>query len=123
MIIPCICILIINTVIIRHVRLSSRRVQPQTQTDRIMSIKEHKISRREMYLLRHLVFMFCVYNIGWAPLYLIPVIMYGKYIHMTIYLSVPILSELCLLCVIIDLFFYNHGVRKYLINLLLRRAY
>ena len=123
MIIPFICILVINIAIIRHVRFSSHRVQPQSQTDRIVPVKKRKISRREIYLLRHLSFMFCIYIIGWTPLCLLPLVTYGKYVPKTIYFSVSVLSELCLLCVIIDLFFYNHGVRKYLINLLLRCAY
>ncbi|UJR21716.1 hypothetical protein I4U23_024793 [Adineta vaga] len=121
MIIPTIAISIINIVIFNHVRSSSRRVQPQGQFP-VVPVQEQKISRRDIYLLRHLIFIFCIYIIGWTPLCLIPLITYGRYIELSIYLIFSVLSELCLLCVVIDLFFYNHDMKKYLINLIFHRA-
>jgi hypothetical protein len=90
-----------------HVYSSSRRVQPESLVTQNNSVntQEQKISRRDLHLLRHMIFMFCVFVGGWTPICLAPVIYYGVYLRPLIYICFVILCELALLCDIIDLFF------------------
>lgn len=80
----------------------------------LVMFNRQKISRRDIYLLRHMVLMFCVFVGGWAPTFSMPIITYYTPINNIIFSSISIWCQLALLINIIDLFLYNHEVRKYL---------
>ncbi|CAF0937562.1 unnamed protein product [Rotaria sordida] len=111
MIIPSIIYFVTNILIYYHVRSSSRRIQPQTN---IHNIQQIKISHRDIYLLRHMILMFCIFVAGWAPIYILPIINHFTYINLLAYGISTIWCELALLINILDLFLYNHKLRKYL---------
>ncbi|CAF1432701.1 unnamed protein product [Adineta steineri] len=103
--------LIINVLIYHYVRASSRRVQPQAISEHI---QQTKISRRDIYLLRHMILMFCVFVGGWAPVFIIPIISHYIPIRPIVSSSITVICEVALLIDIIDLFLYNHELTKYL---------
>jgi hypothetical protein len=100
-----------------YVRSSSRRVQPQNDSS---NIPQTNISRRDIVLLRHMVIMFCIFIGGWSPTFLVPIIASYMSVNMIVVSSFTILCELGLLLDMIDLFLYNHEVRKYLKSTCLR---
>jgi len=100
-----------------HVRSSSLRVQPQIMSS---NTQLTKINRRDIYLLRHMVLMFCIFVAGWAPTFIIPILRYYTSIDTIIISSSVVWCELALLIDMIDLFLYNHEVRKYLKDICLR---
>ncbi|CAF2851509.1 unnamed protein product [Rotaria sp. Silwood2] len=117
MIIPSTIYLITNILIYYHVRSSSRRIQPQTIFHNVQQIK---ISRRDIYLLRHIILMFCVFVTGWAPTSILPIVNHFTYVNILLYGVSTIWCELALLINIIDLYLYNHKVRKYLKSICLQ---
>ncbi|CAF3228457.1 unnamed protein product [Rotaria socialis] len=117
-IIPSAISFITNMLIYYHVRVSSRRVQSETSNTR--EIHGIKISRRDLYLLRHMVLMFCIFLGGWTPLFIIPIVHHFTPVSNILYALSALWCELALLINMIDLFLYNHKVRKYLISICLR---
>ncbi|UJR21693.1 hypothetical protein I4U23_024770 [Adineta vaga] len=107
--------LIINMFIYHYVRSSSRRVQPQDASGNIQQIK---INHRDIYLLKHMVIMFCIFVGGWAPVFIIPIIEHYTPVDQVINSISTILCELASLIDIVDLFLYNHQLRKYFKDLL-----
>lgn len=111
---PSILCFAINILIYHHVRSSSRRIHPQTISENIL---QTKINQRDMILLRHMIIMFCVFVGGWSPTFIIPIIDYYTPVDPIIDSSLSMLCELSLLFNTIDLFLYNHEIRKYLKDL------
>ncbi len=107
-VIPSVVYLIINMFIVNYIRSSSRRVQ----TTNIQQTRA--IPRREVYLIRHMIVMFCVFVGGWSPVY-INSIVHNNEIPNPLLLSILIfLAELSLFFDVINLFISNHLLRKYL---------
>jgi hypothetical protein len=115
--IPSIMCFIINMLIYQHVRSSSRRIQPQTILN---DIQQSKISRRDIFLIRHMILMFCIFVRGWAPVYIIPIISDYIPVKKTISEIFTVWCELALLLDMIDLFLYNHELRNYLKDICFR---
>ena len=115
MFIPAFICIITNALIYRHVLASSRRVQTSTACpDNQYACA---ISRRDISLLRHMIILFLVFILGWTPSVIVNIAEYYTAVSNLLY-DVSFLSfQLALLVVIIDLFLYNHEVRKYLIGL------
>jgi len=106
--IPSLIYLIINVVLFKYVRSSSRRVHPLNQQ------QAPPIPRRDLYVIRHMIIMFCIFVGGWTPIYLYWIIN-GERIFNQLVLSILIfLSQLSVLFDIINLFISNHKLRKYL---------
>ncbi len=98
----------INVVLFNYVRSSTRRVQPLNQQP------AQPIHRRDLYVIRHMIIMFCIFVGGWTPIYLYW-IFNGKRIFNQLVLSILILlAESSVLFDIINLFICNHKLRKYL---------
>ncbi|CAF3598183.1 unnamed protein product [Rotaria sp. Silwood1] len=73
--------------------------------------------RRNSHLLKHMFAMFGIFVCGWTPIYIIAAINWtGSAIPHTIQRVISILPILSLLGDMIDLFMYNHELRKYLFN-------
>lgn len=112
--IPVFLFIPINLLIYRHVRSSTRRIQPQAGP---ANVQQKKLNQRDMVLLRHMGLMFFVFIGGWAPVFLISVISDYVFVHSIIDSSFTVWCELALLFDIIDLYLYNHELRKYLKDL------
>ncbi|CAF1211506.1 unnamed protein product [Adineta steineri] len=113
---PSFIFFIINSLIYIKVRLLTRRVRSSVSLLIRVSGSEHKskISQRDVRLLRHMIIMFSIFIGGWTPLYLLLAIENAFYIHPILLACFTIWCELALLCDIIDLYLYNHELRKYL---------
>jgi hypothetical protein len=77
------------------------------------------LSSREARLLKHMIFMFAVFLSTWGPIYMIFAINLGLLgnafspITLQVFLTTPAVS---ILINVIDLFLYNHELRKYFTN-------
>jgi len=110
--------IILNVRIFMHVRASIRRIQPQTIGINTEGDNNQypQIRRREISLLRQMIFMFSMFMGGWTPIYSILII--NEYIHtdpLILQCSI-IVGELTVLAIIINLFVCNYQIRRYLIN-------
>ncbi|UJR21680.1 hypothetical protein I4U23_024757 [Adineta vaga] len=110
-IIPALICLVINILIFQHVRSSTNRVQPSFTTGNENQYLQ--INRRDLYLLRHMIISFCIFLGGWSPVYLYNVIVFEPSFVSIISSICVLLAELSLLLDIIDLYLYNHELRRY----------
>jgi hypothetical protein len=110
--------ILLSVLIFIHVRNSTRRVQPQTIStiENGNNNQQPKISRREMLLLRQMIFMFSMFIGGWTPVYLILIITQYIYLDPLIFRYSVVFGELAVLAIIINLFLYNHELKEYLIT-------
>ena len=115
-IVPAIVCVITNTLIYWHVRSSSSRVQIPAAS---RAGDQPKISRRDIFLLRHMVIMFCVFLFGWTPAVIGYIVGYYTLIPRLLLRIVHLNFQLALLADMVDLLLYNHEVRRYLIGLCL----
>ena len=108
----CVCI-VANTLIYLHVRASTRRARSRSAP--------RARHRRDIFLLRHMIFLCCVYMLGWGPSMIVDIVIYHSGGSGLVYDCVTVNFQLALLVDIIDLFLYNREVRKYLTGLCLPR--
>ena len=111
-IVPLVICLISNGLIYLHVRSSSRRLQ--TGTGSMESQPRQVVSRRDIYLLRHMVMMFCLFVSGWAPSAMSDVVGYFTKISSLVDWLITFWYQLVLVLGMVDLFLYNHELRGYL---------
>lgn len=96
-----------NILIFTYTRRSTRRIQANTASRRIL------LNNRDIRLLKHMIIMFAVFLSGWAPIYVfICIDVDGKALPI-VYRSLSILPALSLVANIIDLFLFNHQLRTY----------
>ncbi len=109
---------IVNGRIFLHVRSSVHRIQPTTVTafTNANNPRKPKISRREISLLRRMIFMFLMFIGGWGPVYLVIIFSYVVYLDPIIFQFTVLLGELTILSIIINLFMCNHELKEYLLN-------
>jgi len=120
---PTLITLILNLSIFKHARSSSRRIQARNDTNSItvtMGQQSAKISRRDLYLLRHTIFMFATFVIGWSPIFFLTAIGYHYVVSPLVYSILQILAVICSFCCVLDLFLYNHELRQYIKNTIFR---
>ncbi|CAF3866663.1 unnamed protein product [Rotaria sp. Silwood1] len=111
-VLPSFFILIVNAIIVIRTIQSSRTVQPISPGPLIATNR-----RRDIYLLKHMFLMFSISVGGWTPIYIIAVINWtGSAIPHTIQRLITILPILSLLGDMINLFVYNHALRRYLFS-------
>lgn len=108
--------IILNVFIFIHVRDFARRVQPQTLNVAVNNQQQLRINRREISLLKQMIFLFLTFILGWSPMYLILVINQFIYVRRIIYESMVFICQISLLSLIMNLFIYNYKLRQYLIN-------
>jgi len=84
--------------------------QVQSTVDQIPNQQQRH--RRDIRLLVHTIFMFCIIILGWSPVFILT-IMDDNHIPIHIYTILIILAELSFVCVVISLFFYNRTLRQY----------
>ena len=117
-ILPSVICLALNLVIFRYVRSSSHRIQPVSHItqDESVNHQPQRINRRDIHLLRHIIFMFCVFIGGWAPVYIFATIITNLPFDALSICALIVLAELSLLVNVINLFVYNHELRRHLFN-------
>jgi polyferredoxin len=110
--------LILNLFIFKHVRASSRRIQAQANTNSLNIImnQQPKINRRDISLLKHTICILGLFIIGWAPIYLLIAIDYNGNVIPLVYTILELLAVISLLSCMLDLFLYNHELRRYIIQ-------
>jgi hypothetical protein len=77
-------------------------------------VRQSKISRRDLHLLRHTIFMFCTFIIGWSPVFMLTAIDYSGTVPELVYTILQILAVLSSLGCMFNLFLYNHELRRYI---------
>ncbi len=114
-IVPSLINTFVNVLIFVHVRSSSRRVRPQTVSamTNMINTQESRISRREISLLRQMIFMFSMFVGGWTPVYLTVLTFYFIPFNLMAFQLTTLFAELCVLCITMNLFVCNHELREY----------
>lgn len=118
-IIPLLLCIIIDGLIITHVRASSRRIQPQIkiiQSPNNTNIihQQTKISHRDIHLIRNMFLMLCIFVGGYGPIHITTIIINYIPVSVMVMRVLSFIAELSLLFNIISMFVYNHQLRDYL---------
>ncbi len=110
--------MILNIRIFIHVRHSLRRIQFEIASTlpRGMNNPQPKISRRDISLLKHMIFMFTMFIVGWLPTSIIHIADILHSVNALIEGIILLLGEVCLLSLVIYLLVYNHEIRQFLFN-------
>jgi hypothetical protein len=104
-----------------YARSSSRRIQPQSVTVQTAdgNIQQAGLRRRDAHLLRHIIFMFCIFVVGWGPIHLVEIVIYYCTVDTLVVSLLFLLAQVCTLSLISNLYLYNHEVRRWLQSKLL----
>lgn len=115
---PILINMILNICIFIHVRRSTRRIRSQTISSLPNGVNnpQPKISRRDISLLKHMIFMFIMFIVGWIPTFIIHIADILHSVSTLIEGIILFLGEVCLLSLVINLFVYNHEIRQFLFN-------
>jgi hypothetical protein len=122
-VVPLIICLVTNIIIFIHVYTSSHRIQPVARSAAATGDNDQqrpRINRRDIHLLQHMILMFLSFIIGWSPIYLVSVLSYMISFSPLTFRLLSFLSQISVCFVIIDLFLYNHELRRYLRQTILR---
>jgi hypothetical protein len=104
---------IFNVSIYLSVRSSTRRVHALATTTPPTANPNYK-NARDVYLLKHMLFIFVIFVIGWTPVFILSVSNLDETAFYMAYQLLQLLPELSSLIIILDLFWYNHDLRQYL---------
>jgi hypothetical protein len=122
-VVPLVVCLVNNSTIFIHVYSSSRRIQPITGST-VATGDNHQqrpgINRRDIHLLRHMLMMLFSFILGWAPIYLVGVLGNAISVSLLTYQLLSLLSGISVFSDVVDLFLYNHELRRYLHQRILR---
>ncbi|UJR12297.1 hypothetical protein I4U23_017008 [Adineta vaga] len=111
-IIPVIVNIIFNGIIVVFVRSSSRRVHEITVVVTSITNTNHQQHRRDIKLLKHIIFLFIVFILGWGPLYIV-LALTDLILPDWLYSVLQIPPTFATIIQVVDLFIYNHEVRQY----------
>ncbi|CAF3633652.1 unnamed protein product [Adineta steineri] len=100
-IIPSIICLVNNMMIFKYVHSSTNRIQTSLENAKNNAQQHQHLSRRDLHLLRHMIVMFCIFVVGWSPIYICAAINIVISITVTTRFVLIIISELSLLALII----------------------
>lgn len=117
MLIPMILGLVVNIATLKQIRRSFRRVQTtHTAINSSLGVvtPHSHIRRRNVYFLRHTIFIFIVLLLGVCPIQLLATIDVDFHADILIYRIFTLNIPISLLSITIDLFFLNRTVRIYL---------
>jgi hypothetical protein len=105
---------VFNALIFLRVHSSTRRIQAlATTTSAVTAANSNHRQARDIYLLKHTLFIFIVFVGGWAPVYILTVAVFDGTTYYVLYLLSELLPPLGSLIVTLDLFVYNHDLRRY----------
>jgi hypothetical protein len=111
-ILPLIIIVVLNAIIFLKVRSSSRRIHT-TALPSTAAIDRRQQNARDVHLLKHMLFMFVVFIMGWAPIYTYSLIVQYPYSYYLLFIVLQVLPVFSVVVDILDLFLYNHDIRQY----------
>jgi hypothetical protein len=119
---PILINIVLNICIFIHVRNSSRRIQPLTVGTLISGVNNQqlRISRRDISLLKQMILIFTMFILGWIPIASVHIADIVEPVDSVITAAVTLLSEICLLSLVINLFLCNHEIRQFLFNTIRR---
>ena len=117
MVLPLIICVTSNVLIFSYVSSSSRRIQTGPASG---ERQRRTISIRDLHLLRHMIIMLCVSVGGLIPVHLNSIVSMYTPVSQTVVHILSIWYILSLLFNMIDLFLYNHEVRRHLAGLCFR---
>ena len=115
-IVPLVIYTLINGSVFAYLRASTRRFQPQRNsifTNKTIA-QRRKITRRELLLLRQMIFNFTMLIGGWSPVFLVTVINSMWFIHPSIYHTAVLICQLSVIAVLLNLFKCNPPLMEYL---------
>jgi len=117
-VVPLLINTIFNVLIFKYVRASTRRVQPQISTINANANNNQQriISRREISLLKQMIFMFSTFIAGWAPACSIIIIQQLITLSPLFFQCSIKVFEVAMLAITIKFFISDHEVKEYLIN-------
>lgn len=121
-VIPLLINTILNIRIFIYVTHSSNRIQPQNLSATASNTNRHqqtRISRRDISLLKNMIFIFLMFIIGRTPTFIINIISFSNPVPFRLVISSIYLSNICILCIIIHLFLCNREVKDYLFHLII----
>lgn len=78
------------------------------------------LPKRDIHLLKHMLFLFFVFVIVWTPIYVLELMAMYTYLNPWIFslLRIPAVISGCIM--VFDLFRYNHEVRQYIVGRILQ---
>ena len=109
-VIPTVIILGFNMSIFIYTRNSVRRVENHDINAGISQQQQFRINRRDISLIKQMIFIFTVFIIGWCPAFVINTITATSRVDDRIQMVCIYLSEICLICLMINLFVFNHDI-------------
>jgi hypothetical protein len=122
---PSILIIIFNGLIYWTVTSSSRRVHnistnPNGGAGAGVVARPNHQNARDIFLLKHISFMFVVFIVGWSPTYILQLIESTAQAPAWLFKTFQVLPVLTTIIIVFDLFIYNHELRQYLKEKILR---
>ncbi|CAF0863529.1 unnamed protein product [Adineta steineri] len=121
-IVPALFTLIINLKIFKHVHSSSKRIHPQmtTNTETIIIRQQPAINRRDLYLLKHMIFIFSMFIVGWTPIFSLVAIDYQSAVSQIVYALLQVFSVICFLVCMMDLLLCNQDLKRFIKDTILQ---
>ena len=111
--IPSILATIFNSLIYISVRSSTRRIRATTEN-------VNQANSRDIYLLKHMLFIFVVFIVGWTPTYVDMIFNSSITDTRLSSLILEVIAIVSTIVIIFDLFFYNRDLRRYLTENILK---
>ncbi|CAF1238601.1 unnamed protein product [Adineta ricciae] len=115
LIFPSIIIVFFDSLIFYSVRSSTLRVHALPSSAATVANVNHG-RNRDVNLVKHMLFIFVMFIIGWGPIYIYSAVVNMEGIDARVIILLQILPVLDLSINIIDLFIYNRDLRRYLIE-------
>lgn len=97
-----------------RVRSSTRRIQALAEESNSTPVHANQLSVRDIRLLKHMLFIFVVSVIGWAPIYIFSLTDQPDFFSQWFFLVLQLLPVISSLINVLDLFWFNHDLREYL---------
>ena len=121
-VVPLVVSLGANRTIFNYVRSVSLRIHPRSESTSASRVNDQqpRLSRRDAYLLRHMIVMLVVFAVGWGPLYLLAAISSEVTINVLVIRFFSLMSVMSVLCDVIDIFLHNHELMQYFQRLIRR---
>lgn len=115
-VLPSVLFVGVNVLIFAATRRSTRRVRAA------VVVRTAAGTSRDAHLLKHMVIIFVLFIVGWAPIYILLCIDQNLKISPIVYRSLSLLPATSSLLDLIDLLLFNHSLRQYFRELFATRA-
>ena len=105
---------IFSCAIFLKVRSSTRRIQALVGGNTSARVNINHPSARDIRLLKHMLFIFVLSVVGWAPIYILILVDTSNLDADWVYFLLQVLPVISSSINILDLFWFNHDLRHYL---------